>query len=63
MSLACGFETSARAGGRRVWSGRRRDGRVHRLKLETAPMQQVQQWIEEYRRFWEESFDRPGKTI
>src|ERR1700722_5603921 len=37
---------------------RRRDGRVHRLKLEAAPMQQAQQWIEEYRRFWEESFDR-----
>jgi DNA-binding transcriptional ArsR family regulator len=37
---------------------RRRDGRVHRLKLEAAPMQQAQKWIEEYRRFWEESFDR-----
>ena len=37
---------------------RRRDGRVHRLKLEARPMQQAQQWIEEYRRFWEESFDR-----
>ena len=38
--------------------GRRRDGRVHRLKLEAAPMRQAQQWIEEYRRFWEASFDR-----
>ena len=37
---------------------RSRCGRVHRLKLEAAPMQQAQQWIEEYRRFWEESFDR-----
>jgi DNA-binding transcriptional ArsR family regulator len=37
---------------------RRRDGRVHRLKLEAKPMQQAQQWIEEYRKFWEESFDR-----
>ncbi len=37
---------------------RRRRGRVHQLKLEAAPMQQAQQWIEEYRRFWEESFDR-----
>jgi len=37
---------------------RRRDGRVHRLKLEAAPMRQAQQWIEEYRRFWEDSFDR-----
>lgn len=37
---------------------RKRDGRVHRLKLEAKPMQQAQAWIEEYRRFWEESFDR-----
>lgn len=37
---------------------RRRDGRVHRLKLEARPMQAAQKWIEEYRRFWEESFDR-----
>ena len=37
---------------------RHRDGRVHRLKLDAAPMKQAQQWIEEYRRFWEESFDR-----
>jgi DNA-binding transcriptional ArsR family regulator len=37
---------------------RRRDGRVHRLKLNAAPLQGAQQWIEEYRRFWEESLDR-----
>jgi DNA-binding transcriptional ArsR family regulator len=37
---------------------RRRDGRVHRLRLEAAPMQEAQKWIEEYRQFWEESFDR-----
>jgi DNA-binding transcriptional ArsR family regulator len=37
---------------------RKRDGRVHRLKLEAKPMQQAQAWIEEYRKFWEESFDR-----
>jgi DNA-binding transcriptional ArsR family regulator len=37
---------------------RKRDGRVHRLKLEAAPMQQAQAWIEEYRKFWEASFDR-----
>ena len=29
-----------------------------RLKLEAAPMKQASQWIEEYRRFWEQSFDR-----
>ncbi|HTY88847.1 MAG TPA: metalloregulator ArsR/SmtB family transcription factor [Candidatus Acidoferrum sp.] len=37
---------------------RKRDGRVHRLKLEAGPMQQAQAWIEEYRKFWEGSFDR-----
>ena len=37
---------------------RKRDGRVHRLKLEAKPMQQAQAWIEEYRKFWEQSFDR-----
>ncbi len=37
---------------------RRRKGRVHRLKLEAKPMKEAQQWIEGYRKFWEESFDR-----
>jgi DNA-binding transcriptional ArsR family regulator len=37
---------------------RHRDGRVHRLKLQAQPMRQAQAWIEEYRKFWEESFDR-----
>ena len=37
---------------------RTRDGRVHRLKLEAKPMQQAQAWIDEYRKFWEASFDR-----
>lgn len=37
---------------------RRRRGRVHSLKLEAKPMQQAAEWIEEYRRFWEASFDR-----
>jgi DNA-binding transcriptional ArsR family regulator len=37
---------------------RRRSGRVHTLKLEAAPMKLAQEWIGEYRRYWEESFDR-----
>ena len=37
---------------------RSRCGRVHSLKLEAAPMKEAQDWIGEYRRFWEESFDR-----
>jgi hypothetical protein len=28
------------------------------LKLQAAPMKQASQWIEKYRKFWEESFDR-----
>lgn len=42
---------------------RKRDGRVHRLKLEAKPMQEAQQWIEEYRRFWEERFDRSDTYV
>ena len=37
---------------------RARCGRVHSLKLEAKPMRQAQAWIEEYRKFWEASFDR-----
>lgn len=37
---------------------RKRYGRVHELKLEALPMKKASQWIEEYRRFWEGSFDR-----
>lgn len=37
---------------------RRRNGRVHSLKLEAAPMKQASRWIEEYRRFWEGNLDR-----
>jgi len=37
---------------------RRRRGRVHSLKLQAAPMKQASQWIEKYRKFWKESFDR-----
>jgi DNA-binding transcriptional ArsR family regulator len=37
---------------------RQRQGRVHRLKLDARPMHEAQQWIENYRHFWEESLDR-----
>jgi DNA-binding transcriptional ArsR family regulator len=36
---------------------RRRDGRVHHLKLDAKPMQLAAQWIEEYRKFWEGALD------
>ena len=37
---------------------RQRNGRVHQLHLEAEPMREAQQWIEEYRRFWEGNLDR-----
>src|SRR4051812_16821419 len=37
---------------------RQRQGRVHNLKLVAGPMHSAQQWIEEYRRFWESNLDR-----
>jgi DNA-binding transcriptional ArsR family regulator len=42
---------------------RSRYGRVHRLKLEAKPMKQASRWIEEYRRFWEGSFDRLAEYL
>jgi DNA-binding transcriptional ArsR family regulator len=36
---------------------RRRDGRVHNLKLEAKPMKEAAQWIAEYRKFWEANLD------
>ena len=27
-------------------------------RLETAPLQEVARWMEDYRRFWDESYDR-----
>jgi DNA-binding transcriptional ArsR family regulator len=42
---------------------RRRCGRVHRLKLEAAPMKQASQWMEEYRQFWEQRLDRLNEYL
>lgn len=36
---------------------RRRDGRIHHLKLDAKPMKEAAQWIEEYRKFWEANLD------
>ena len=36
---------------------RERDGRVHRCRLNPAPMKQAVDWIEAHRRFWEARFD------
>ncbi len=37
---------------------RRREGRTHHLMLAARPMRQASQWLAEYRKFWEGSFDR-----
>jgi DNA-binding transcriptional ArsR family regulator len=42
---------------------RRRDGRVHSLKLEAKPMQEAQAWINRYRQFWEGNLDQFEKYL
>src|SRR5271154_5418896 len=37
---------------------RRRDGRVHSMKLEARPMKEAQAWIDRYREFWEGNLDQ-----
>ena len=36
---------------------RRRDGRLHRCRLNPAPMKNVAEWLEYYKQFWERQFD------
>ena len=42
---------------------RRRDGRVHSLALEAKPMQEAQEWLDRYRKFWEVNLDRFEKYL
>lgn len=37
---------------------RRREAQWRPCRLEATPLKDASEWIEEYRRFWEESFDR-----
>src|SRR5690242_11329103 len=37
---------------------RRREGRIHRVRLEPAPMEGAQAWIDQHRRMWEAKLDR-----
>jgi DNA-binding transcriptional ArsR family regulator len=37
---------------------KRREGRRHVCTLRAAPFGEVAAWVEEYRRFWDESFER-----
>src|SRR3954465_13474500 len=37
---------------------RGRDAQFRPCRLDPAPLKMVSEWVEEYRRHWEESFDR-----
>ncbi len=42
---------------------RSRDAQWRPCRIEAAPLQQVAGWVEGYRRFWEQSFDRRGSYL
>jgi DNA-binding transcriptional ArsR family regulator len=42
---------------------RRRDGRVHRLRLEAQRMQEASDWIDQYRKYWEDQFSALGRYL
>jgi DNA-binding transcriptional ArsR family regulator len=37
---------------------KRREGRQHICELNSGPLAEVAQWTEQFRRFWEESYER-----
>src|ERR1041385_844878 len=42
---------------------RRKDGRVHSMRLEAKPMQEAQAWIDRYREIWEGNLDQFEKYL
>ena len=42
---------------------RSREGRVHRLRLEAAPLREAGEWIVFYRRFWEGQLDALARYL
>jgi DNA-binding transcriptional ArsR family regulator len=42
---------------------RRKDGRVHRLRFDPAPMNEASDWIEQHREFWEGQLDRLARYL
>jgi DNA-binding transcriptional ArsR family regulator len=36
---------------------RKKDGRVHRMRLDPEPMERASEWIEKHRAFWEQQLD------
>jgi DNA-binding transcriptional ArsR family regulator len=42
---------------------RRVAGRTHLVRLDAKPLADANQWLEGYRRFWEESFERLDELL
>lgn len=42
---------------------RRRYGRVHEMQLDARPLKKAAQWVDQYRKFWEGSFDRLAEYL
>ena len=42
---------------------RGRDAQWRPCRLDAGPLKEVESWVEHYRRFWEESFDRLGDYL
>ena len=42
---------------------RRRDGRLHHLRLEARRMQEASDWISQYREFWEDQFSSLARYL
>jgi|SRR5579859_8168297 len=36
---------------------REKEGRIHHMRLAAAPMKDAAEWLEHYRRFWDDQFD------
>jgi DNA-binding transcriptional ArsR family regulator len=42
---------------------RGREAQWRPCRLQAEPLREVDDWVEQYRRFWEESFDRLGEYL
>jgi len=42
---------------------RRVDGRIHRFRLEAAPIDEAERWLSRHRTFWEKTLTRLGDAL
>lgn len=42
---------------------RRKEGRTHYLSLLASPMQTASEWLQNYRQFWDDSFDALAQLV